>query len=110
MKSEEIEELLGLTYDEDPKVRMQGVRALCPCHVKADNDEVWNRIFELANDSHRSVRAHVLHALGDGSPRERESDVVQTVEAMANDPDPKIRRSVRRLLAQYRRTGKINVL
>ena len=110
MKSEEIEEFLQLTYDEDPKVRMQGVQALCPCHVKADNEEIWSRIFELARDTHRSVRAHVLHALGDGSPREREPDVVRTVESMADDPDPKIRRSVRRLLAQYRRTGKINVL
>jgi hypothetical protein len=110
MKSREIEDLLQLTYDDDPKVRMQGVRSLCPCHVKADNDKVWNRIFELANDSHRSVRAHVLHALGDGSPREREDDVIRTVEAMVDDEDPKIRRRVRRLLAHYRRTGKINVL
>ncbi len=110
MKSEEIEEFLQLTYDDNPKARSLGVRSLCPCHVKADNDRVWDRIFELANDPHQHVRATVLHALADGSPREREPDVVRTVEAMADDPDERIRRKVRRVLGHYRRTGKINVL
>lgn len=110
MKSEEIEEFLELTYDEDPKKRSLGVRSLCPCHVRAHKDKVWNRIFELANDPHHHVRATVLHALADGSPRELEPEVVRTVETMAHDPEERIRRKVRRVLGHYRRTGKINVL
>ena len=41
---------------------------------------------------------------------EREEEVVRAIERMYNDPDLKLRRRVRALLASYRRTGKINVL
>ena len=107
---DEIDDLIQLTHDPDPKVRCDAARELCPCHVQANHQRVWDRLMELASDPDLSVRKTVLHTLGDGSPREREADVVATLESMYHDPDEKLRRQVRKLLAQYRKTGKINVL
>ena len=106
----EIDHLLQLTYDPDPQVRCEAARELCPCHVQANHQKVWDRLMVMAADPDVKVRKTVLHTLGDGSPREREADVVTTLEAMYHDPDEKLRRQVRKLLAQYRRSGKINVL
>ena len=64
----------------------------------------------MTADPDAKVRGAVLHALGDGSPREREAEIVDAIENMYHDPDSKLRRRVRKLLAQYRHTGKINVL
>lgn len=107
---DEIDDLLRLTYDPDPAVRCDATQKLCPCHVQANHQRVWDRLMAMAEDPDVKVRKIVLHTLGDGSPREREADVVQTLERMYHDPDEKLRRAVRRLLAQYRRSGKINVL
>jgi hypothetical protein len=52
----------------------------------------------------------VVHLLADGSPRELEEQVVATIEGLTGDPDGKIRRQTRRLIAHYRRTGQINIL
>jgi hypothetical protein len=52
----------------------------------------------------------VLHLLCDGSPRERNTEVVAAVERMQRDPDDKLRRQARKVMAQYRKTGNINVL
>lgn len=106
----EIDNLLQLTYDPDPQVRCEAARDLCPCHVQANHQRVWDRLMAMAEDPDVKVRKTVLHTLGDGSPRERETDVVATLEKMYHDPDDKLRRQVRKLLAQYRRSGKINVL
>jgi HEAT repeat protein len=107
---EEIDAGLELTAHEDPAVRSKALRSLCPCHVKAQDDRIWQRIFELAADESKRVRATVFHALGDGSPRALEQDVIATLETMRNDADLGLRRQVRKLLAHYRRTGKVNVL
>ncbi len=56
------------------------------------------------------MRLSVVHALADGSPRHREAEVVSTLESMHNDPDVKVRKRVRYVLAAYRRTGRVNVL
>jgi hypothetical protein len=71
---------------------------------------VWNRILSLVNDPSSKVRSHVFHLLADGSPRERESDVVVAIERLGQDPDEKLRRRARKLLAHYRHGGRINVL
>jgi hypothetical protein len=106
----EIDSWLELTFDADGKIRSRAVRQLCPCHVKRHDDRIWERIFAMAEDDDLSVRRTVLHALGDGSPRALEQRVVATLERMSDDPDPRLRRSVRKLLAHYRRTGEINIL
>jgi hypothetical protein len=107
---DEIDGALALTYDENPYIRGRAVKRLCPCHVQANEARIWGRVIELANDPDPYVRAQVLHALGDGSPRAREAEVVATVERMRDDPDAHLRRRVRKLLAEYRRTGRINTL
>ena len=108
--SDEVDDLLQLTYDANPKVRAKAVRALCPCHVRADVERVWERFFEMVTDEDGHVRRTILHTLGDGSPRVLETPVVAALERMQNDPDPKLRRGVRKLLAHHRRTGHVNIL
>ena len=110
VRVEEIDDLLLLTHDERPKVRSRAVQALCPCHVRADVERVWERLFEMVSDEDARVRSTILHALGDGSPRVLETRVVRALERMQHDPDPRLRRRVRKLLAHYRRTGQINIL
>jgi hypothetical protein len=105
-----IDDLLQRTEASDPIVRQEAVQLLCPCHVQADIQPVWNRLIAMVGDPDTDVRATILHTLCDGSPREREAEVVEALDRMYNDPDPKLRRRVRALLASYRRTGKINVL
>ena len=106
----QVDELLPLLSDDDPRLRSEAVRALCPCHVKAHDDRIWNRIFEMVEDEDVSVRRSVFHALGDGSPRELETQVVAAFEKLTNDPDARLKRQARKFLAQYRRTGKVNIL
>ena len=103
-------DILQLTRHADAHVRKQAVQQLCPCHLKADYEPVWDRLLEMVDDHDVKVRGHVLHALCDGSPRSREGQVVAALEAMRNDPDQGLRRRVRQTLAQYRRTGRVNIL
>ena len=105
---EQVDALLELTYDDDPSVRRVAAKNLCPCHVQADRDDVWERFFELARDPDAGVRFDVFHAMIDGSPRRLEHRVVQVLEIMQHDPDPKRRRQARQHLARYRRTGRLN--
>ena len=107
---EEVEELLPLLADHDPTTRAETVRALCPCHVKSYDDRIWNRLFEMVDDADLNVRRQVFHALGDGSPRELEGQVVAAFEVFTQDADAKLKRRARKLMASYRRTGKVNVL
>ena len=104
-----IDELLELTHDADPKVRSRAVRELCPCHVQADIERIWQRIFAMVDDGDVGVRRTVVHAFIDGSPRAIEPRVVDALEGMRNDPNPALRRNVRKLLARYRKTGKVNI-
>ena len=108
--AEDIPGLLELTYDEDPKVRRLAAKNLCGCHVRADHPEVWDRIHELLDDPDAGVRSDAVHALGDSSPNHLAHDTAARLEALYNDPDPKLRKRVRKVLSAYRRTGKVNVL
>jgi HEAT repeat protein len=108
--SDDIETLLELTTHDNPNIRCEAARKLCPCHIQANNSSIWDRLLAMAHDPAPKVRATILHTLADGSPHEREWQVIKALENMYHDPDPKLRRQVRRLLAQYRRNGKINVL
>jgi hypothetical protein len=102
--------LLELTRDPDAAVWSDAVQYLCPCHVQRNKPEIWDRLFELVTDPDLKVRTTVFHILGDGSPNERHGDVIKATEAMYHGPDLKLHRRVRKFLAQYRRTGKVNIL
>lgn len=106
----EVDAWLELTYHPSPDVRSKALRSLCPCHVKAQDNRIWQRISDMAADDSKRVRATVFHALGDGSPHALEADVIATLESMRDDPDQGLRRQVRKLLAHHRRTGEVNIL
>jgi len=105
-----LHKFLELTHDEDPITRKKALRELCPCHVKRDVEEFWDRIIAMTKDPDATVRYQVLHNLCDGSPTHREDAIVEALEAMHNDEDKYIRRRVHQVLANYRRTGKWNIL
>ena len=109
MNAAKIDALLHQTRDSNPNVRRAAVRELCPCEVRSDISDVWDRILELASDSDVGVRRLVFHSMIDGSPRAREREVVDTIELLREDPSPKLRRQARKLIANYRRTGQINI-
>ena len=106
----EIDAVLEQTGDADAKVRARAVEALCPCRVKCNDPRVWDRVLQLVQDPALEVRRWVFHVLGDGSPREREAQMVAAMEQFTRDPDRKLQRRARQVLAQYRRRGTINVL
>lgn len=110
MCDESYQDYIKRTFDPDPKKRKQALKDLCPCHVRADIPELWDRIFDCLNDEEGSVRDQALHALGDGSPGHLEDRIVNAVEKLYNDPHPDVKRKARRMLNSYRRTGKWNVL
>ena len=105
-----IDMLLEQSYDRDPVVRRHAAGQLCPCHLRSHYANVWDRIFCLVEDPERDVRMTVVHMLCDGSPRELEDRVVDALERLYHDPDRKLRRQVRQVLARYRRRGQLNVL
>jgi hypothetical protein len=109
MVSTTIGELLRGAYDANPESHRRAVRELCPCELKMNHSEAWDRILELTRDRDAGVRRNALHTLIDGSPRQRESDGVCALERMRNDSDGKMRRHARKLLARHRRTGRINL-
>jgi hypothetical protein len=109
-RRDEIDTLLEQTADANPKVRARAVESLCPCHVKRNEARVWDRVLQLVDDPALDVRRWVFHLLGDGSPREREVDIVAAMERFTRDPDRKLQRRARQVLAEYRRGGTINVL
>jgi hypothetical protein len=109
-RPDEIDTLLEQTTDSKPKLRAQAVQSLCPCHVKRNDSRVWDRVLKLVDDPALEVRRWVFHLLGDGSPREREAQVVAAFERFTRDPDKKLQRRARQVLAKYRQDGTINVL
>jgi hypothetical protein len=107
---EQVATFLELTYDDDPKVRQVALRNLCPCHIKGDVPEVWDRILELTADPDDGVKHDVLHTLIDGAPRRLHPVVVEALEVVVKDRS--IRRG-RRQFAQeavrrYHRTGHLD--
>ena len=105
-----IDEVLDLSRDPDATMRAEAVRVMCPCQLKMDIPRVWDRLIEMAQDESVTVRKNVFHVLADGSPRHREQQIVSVMERMHNDPDAKLRRHVRRLLAHYHHGGRLNIL
>jgi hypothetical protein len=42
--------LLELSRSEESGARQLACKNLCTCHVRADDDQVWTRLLELAGD------------------------------------------------------------
>jgi hypothetical protein len=80
------------------------------CKVKYDIDLFWARIFEMVDDKGDDVRYQVLHTICDGSPNYLESKISETLEIFNRDPNNKIRRKTHKVLANYLKYGKWNVL
>ncbi len=108
MASRTLEDVLEASRDPDPEIRRKAVRSLCPCEVKRNDAEVWSRILEMTQDSDVRVRRNAMHGMIDGSPASLADRVVAALEAMRNDPEPRLRRHVRKILARHRRTGRVN--
>lgn len=104
---EAIDGLLELSLSEESRARQLACRNLCTCHVRADDDRVWTRLLELVQDPDPLARGDVLHAITDSTPAARVPAVIQALESRHNDPDVGIRRQIRKILARYRRTGKV---
>ncbi len=105
-----IEQLLEKTHHPDVKTRRRALLSLCPCHVRANSPEVWDRFLEMRDDSDTGVRSLVFHALCDGSPASRREEIVAAVKELLKDPNRRLRRRARGVIAAYRRTGNINQL
>ena len=69
MKPRGIDALLRQSYDPDPALRKWAVRELCPCELKLNDPDAWDRILEMTSDCNVGVRRNALHTLIDGSPR-----------------------------------------
>ncbi len=110
MRRHDLDTWLDHSRDPDDLVRLRAAQRLCPCHTRRNEPRVWNRVLEMTKDESPRVRSAAFHALGDGSPKQYQELAVSAIESLYQDPDRKLRRRARRLLAYYRRTGKINVL
>ena len=83
---------------------------MCPCHVKRDVPEFWERVFELADDEDKDIRFQILHNMCDGSPPGYEDKVVEALEIFNRDPDLKIRRKAHQVIGSYQHEGKWNIM
>jgi len=106
----DITEIIQLSKHEEKDVRFAAVKQFCPCKVRKDIDEFWNRVFEMVEDEDPRVRYQILHTICDGSPDHVESRVSDALEKFNQDEDKEIRRRAHKVLASYIRTGKWNVL
>jgi hypothetical protein len=108
-RPEQIGRLLELTWERNPKVRRVAVKQLCICHVQRHYPEVWCRLLDLVDDPNPGVRIDAIHALTDGSPADLAGQVVNAVERLTNDQDPKVCRYARFLRDRRRRLRRVNV-
>lgn len=109
MDAQSIDALLSETRHANARRRRTAVRELCPCVVRANHTRIWDRIFELIRDPDLGVRRVAFHALIDGSPKDREAEVLASAEHLLDDPSEKLRRQARKLLAAHRHTGRVNI-
>ena len=109
-ETEDMYELIHITRVPDAKVRLEAIKQMCPCHVKGDIPEFWERLFELADDKDIKIRYQVMHNLCDGSPGHYEDKIIECIEKFNRDPDSTIRRKASKIMACYSHTGKWNIM
>jgi len=107
--ADSVQQALAASYDTDPLARRLAAKNLCPCHVRSNRAEVWERLIELANDPDPGVRSDALHALTDGAPKPYWPRIATVLNDRRRDDNPKIRRMAKRLLARQRSSGTFNV-
>ena len=83
---------------------------MCPCRVKGDIPEFYQRLFEMSNDTDSKIRYQILHNICDGSPSHYENKIVEVIEKLNTDSDTRIRSAASKVLASYIRTGKWNIM
>ena len=108
--TEDIDEIIEITRNNDVEIRLKAVQQLCPCKVKFDHEEFWDRLFEMVNDPDAKVRMQVFHNICDGSPPRLESRVKEALDKLNGDPDSEIRRKVHKVMASFIRSGDWNIL
>lgn len=67
-ETEDMDEIILLTHNEDVDIRHEAVKQLCPCNVQKDIDAFWERVFQMTEDDDARIRQRILHILCDGSP------------------------------------------
>ena len=105
-----IDTIITLTKHTSPNVRRMALREMCPCRVKDDLTEFWNRVLEMRHDEDANVRYQALHDLCDGSPKHLEYRVAEALDDFNRDSDGKIRRAAHKALTSYHKKGKWNVM
>ncbi len=108
--TESILEIIELSKNINPQVRLKAIQRLCPCRVLEDIKIFWDRIFEMVTDEDAKVRYQILHNMCDGSPPDYESRVVEALEVFNKDPDKDVRRRAHKVMGSYLKTGKLNIL
>ncbi|KAL8612703.1 hypothetical protein ACOMHN_025366 [Nucella lapillus] len=109
-KTTNIETIIALTHHPLPRVRKRALVEMCPCRVKDDLTDFWERVFAMIPDEDADVRYQVLHTLCDGSPRHLEYRVAEALDTLNRDANPKIRRKAHQCLTSYWRKGKWNIM
>jgi len=105
-----IDELIALTHHTNPHIRLKALQQMCPCHTQENIEKFWKRMFEIVEDPELGIRKQVLHNLCDGSPMEYEKEVMDAVEILSHDSDKDLKRMCHKILANYRTTGKWNIM
>lgn len=54
-----IETIISLTKHKSARVRQRALKEMCPCRVKDDLTEFWERVMEMIDDEAANVRYQV---------------------------------------------------
>ena len=54
--TEDMYEIIEISKVKESNVRLKAIQQMCPCRVKDDIKEFWERLFELASDTDPKVR------------------------------------------------------
>lgn len=54
-----IETIISLTKHANARVRQRALKEMCPCRVKEDLTEFWERVLEMIDDEAPNVRFQV---------------------------------------------------
>lgn len=54
-----VDVIIGLSEHKDPSVRKAALKEMCPCRVKIDIDEFWDRVLSMVDDPDDAVRQQV---------------------------------------------------